>query len=34
VSITSPGERREYLRVIVLWLLVLAGLFALQEYFS
>jgi hypothetical protein len=27
-------ERRAYVRVIVLWVVVLAALFALQEYFS
>jgi hypothetical protein len=33
----SPEQdemRRSYLRVLVVWILTLAGLFALQEYFS
>jgi hypothetical protein len=28
------GMRRSYLRVLLVWLITLAGLFALQEYFS
>lgn len=33
----SPEQdemRRSYLRVLLVWLITLAGLFALQEYFS
>jgi hypothetical protein len=30
----TEDMRRSYIRVLVVWVLVLAGLFAFQEYFS
>jgi hypothetical protein len=30
----SENMRRSYIRVIISWLLMLAGLFAFQQYFS
>jgi hypothetical protein len=33
-SAGTDTMRRSYIRVIIVWLLVLAGLFAFQEYFS
>jgi hypothetical protein len=34
VSESSPAMRRSYVRVILLWAVVLAALYAFQEYFS
>jgi hypothetical protein len=31
---SSPAMRRSYVRVLVVWALVLAALYAMQEYFS
>lgn len=31
---SSPRMRRSYIRVIVVWALVLAALYLFQEYFS
>lgn len=35
-SRTSPatGVRRSYVRVVIVWLVVLVALYAFQEYFS
>lgn len=30
----TPGMRRNYARVLVLWVVVLAALYAMQEFFS
>ena len=30
----NPQVRKHYLRVFVVWVLTLAGLYALQQYFS
>jgi hypothetical protein len=34
VSDSSPAMRRNYVRVMLLWVVVLAALYAFQEYFS
>jgi hypothetical protein len=34
VSGSSPAMRRSYVRVLVIWVLVLAALYAFQQYFS
>jgi hypothetical protein len=34
VSARAPGDVRNYVRVTIIWLLVLAALFGLQSYFS
>lgn len=30
----NPQVRKHYLRIVVVWVLTLAGLYALQQYFS
>jgi hypothetical protein len=30
----NPQVRKHYVRVVVVWLMTLAGLYALQRYFS
>lgn len=30
----NPEVRKHYLRIVVVWVLTLAGLYALQQYFS
>jgi hypothetical protein len=30
----NAGVRKHYVRVVVVWILTLAGLYALQQYFS
>jgi hypothetical protein len=30
----NPRVRKHYVRVVIVWLMTLAGLYALQQYFS
>ena len=30
----NPQVRKHYVRIVVVWVLTLAGLYALQQYFS
>jgi hypothetical protein len=30
----NPQVRKHYVRIVVVWLMTLAGLYALQQYFS
>ena len=30
----NPRVRKHYLRILVVWVLTLAGLYAMQQYFS
>ena len=30
----NPGVRKHYIRIVVVWVLTLASLYALQQYFS
>ncbi len=34
MSGSSPAMRRSYARVLILWVVVLAALYAFQQYFS